>query len=132
MNIFRKRLNEKGFTLIELIVVIAILAILALIAIPRLAGFTESARQATDEEIAAIVASAASMYASSHAGETGFTDASVTIANLASDNLITKAYTAADLVSTRYDSITLSYTSAGGPVVTLGTSDTSADYVISK
>ncbi|MGI6570282.1 MAG: type IV pilin protein [Caldicoprobacterales bacterium] len=33
--IFRKKLNKKGFTLIELIVVIAILGILAVIAIPR-------------------------------------------------------------------------------------------------
>jgi prepilin-type N-terminal cleavage/methylation domain-containing protein len=41
--IFRKKLNKKGFTLIELIVVIAILGILAVIAIPRLAGIQENA-----------------------------------------------------------------------------------------
>lgn len=45
----RKNLkNKKGFTLIELIVVIAILGILAVIAIPRLSGFSETARERSD------------------------------------------------------------------------------------
>ena len=44
-NLMNKRLNKKGFTLIELIVVIAIIAILAVILIPRFTGFTESANK---------------------------------------------------------------------------------------
>ena len=55
MKWFRKRMNKKGFTLIELIIVIAILGILAALAIPRFAGFTEKAKEADDEELVAIV-----------------------------------------------------------------------------
>jgi len=41
-----KKLNKKGFTLIELIVVIAILAILAMILIPSLTGYIAKATNA--------------------------------------------------------------------------------------
>lgn len=45
----KKRLNKKGFTLIELIVVIAILAILAAILIPSLTGYLAKANRAKDQ-----------------------------------------------------------------------------------
>jgi general secretion pathway protein G len=42
--IFRRNLNHKGFTMIELMVVIVILGILAAIIAPRLVGRTDEAR----------------------------------------------------------------------------------------
>lgn len=56
----KKRLNKKGFTLIELIVVIAILAILAAILIPSLTNYI---KKATDTKNAANCRSAYSAWA---------------------------------------------------------------------
>ena len=42
--------NNKGFSLVELIVVIAIMAILAAVAIPTFAGFITKANKASDDQ----------------------------------------------------------------------------------
>lgn len=59
MRIFK---NQKGFTLIELVVVIAILGILALIAVPRFITFQEQARLKTDLANVRILNSVTPMY----------------------------------------------------------------------
>lgn len=41
-----KKLNKKGFTLIELIVVIAILAVLALLLVPQITGYIKASKDA--------------------------------------------------------------------------------------
>ncbi|MCH4888551.1 prepilin-type N-terminal cleavage/methylation domain-containing protein [Acidaminobacter sp. JC074] len=55
----RKKLNKKGFSLIELIVVIAILAIIAAVAIPRFAGIQDRSTIKADATTAAEIINAA-------------------------------------------------------------------------
>jgi prepilin-type N-terminal cleavage/methylation domain-containing protein len=44
-----KKLNKKGFTLMEMLIVVAIIAILVAIAIPTFTGSLSKAKEATDE-----------------------------------------------------------------------------------
>lgn len=56
-----KKLNKKGFTLIELIVVIGILAVLALILIPTISNYVTQATNATNLSNARSAYSAAAL-----------------------------------------------------------------------
>lgn len=103
MKMYKKK---KGFTLIELIVVIAILGILAAIAIPRLSGFTDQAKKASDEQMANVVANAAATYYAANNSTVP------TMKQLHDENLISKEYTGSDLTSTYY-------TTGGSPVFTI-------------
>ena len=58
----QKRLNKKGFTLIELIVVMAILAILVLLASPRFLGYTKDAKVTAMQQDAKVLSNAALQY----------------------------------------------------------------------
>lgn len=62
--IFKKKLNKKGFTLVELVVVIAIIGILAGFAVPKFLGFQESARLNSDVSTAKQIADITSVLVS--------------------------------------------------------------------
>ncbi|WDT70618.1 MAG: type II secretion system protein [Candidatus Manganitrophus sp.] len=53
--------NEKGFTLVELVVVIAVLGILAVVAVPRFINITTSARTASVNGMAGAVRAAVAL-----------------------------------------------------------------------
>lgn len=60
-NLMKKRLNNKGFTLVELIVVIAIVAVLAVVGIPAIAGQVAKANKSAADANAKTVATQASI-----------------------------------------------------------------------
>lgn len=63
-----KRLNRKGFTLIELMVVIAILVVIMGIALPNITSSIERSKQKQKEAKIQLIVSAAELYFDRHKG----------------------------------------------------------------
>ena len=70
----KKKMNDKGFTLVELIVVLVILAILAAILVPALLGYIDRARESQIVLNGKSVLTAAQAEMSSLYGQTSYVD----------------------------------------------------------
>ncbi|MHB8131904.1 MAG: type II secretion system protein [Mobilitalea sp.] len=109
------RQNNKGFSLVELIVVIAIMGILAVTLAPRLTQYVEKARVASDQEAVSSIFTAAKLaYMEAPEGFTaaatadvwslGSATAATTLYNISTDGTdwaIDSAYVAAQAALTR-------------------------------
>lgn len=69
MTVLKRIKNQKGFTLVELLVVISIIGILVAIAIPRFTSATATANTAKVQADLRIVDGAIQMYAANNGGE---------------------------------------------------------------
>lgn len=79
--------NEKGFTLIELIVIIAILAVISAIAVPNILNSVDDSRKTADVSNARIIATAAATVRTSDASYSNLTFTDETLSTRAGGSL---------------------------------------------
>ena len=84
-----KRLNKKGFTLVELLVVIVILGVIMSIAIPSITSSIERSKDKQKTQIIKLIVSAGELYVDKHKN-TVQQGKSITLDDLIEDGLITK------------------------------------------
>lgn len=128
--------QQRGFTLIELVVVIAILAILAAFALPRFAQLSEQAHQSTIRATAGALAAGVAL-AKTQWVSNGFTTAQTNVVGFGNDNVdvsddgwpVSVASDSADTTmdATECEEVWFGVLQANAPAV----SGTNSEYVIS-
>ncbi|HEX3012197.1 MAG TPA: prepilin-type N-terminal cleavage/methylation domain-containing protein [Syntrophomonadaceae bacterium] len=90
----KRKKNQKGFTLIELIVVMAILAVLAAIAIPRFTSTLDKSKVKADQASLKVMNDAVEMYYADNNAYPAGTDAAAVQDTLVADKYLKETYTA--------------------------------------
>jgi len=86
-----RKLNRKGFTLVELLVVLVILVVIMSIAIPSITSSMERSKQKQKNSKIELLESAAEIYVDRHRNtHNGSSTYVITIKSLICDNLLTK------------------------------------------
>lgn len=75
----KERMNDKGFSLVELIIVIAIMAILLVVLAPQYLKYVERSRNSTDLQNATEIVTALQVYASDPDAATPMADGTINI-----------------------------------------------------
>ena len=105
-----KKLNKKGFTIVELVIVIAVIAILAAVLIPTFSGVVEKANKSAAEQRAQAIYK--QIYALDLSD--GALDGKDDSVDIVSSNAINSSYTDGSGIMTTGE--TVSYTTSGGAV----------------
>lgn len=95
----RKRLQEGGFTLIELMVVIGIIAILISFVMPKFSTASEKAKKVKEEADIKTIQNAAELYLVEHEG----TDQAVTVDTLVKEGYLRESDNTKDRLENHYE-----------------------------
>lgn len=95
----KERMNDKGFSLVELIIVIAIMAILIVVLAPQYLKYVERSRNSTDLQNATTMKTAVETYAADPQAATSFTSGATFDIEISSTGGTVTAGAAADALT---------------------------------